>query len=191
MRKAAEKTRSSGTAPGRPRVLIAISRYNASVTEAMLEGAIEAYTDRFGAGESLEIVGVPGAFELTAAARAAAASGRFDGVVALGCIIRGETPHDQYIAHAVAEGLTGVTVSSGMPVAFGVLTVKNGAQARARAGGKKGNKGREAMGALLDTIEVVRVIETGEDSNEVAARGRVIPDKAAGRGKRGGAKGNR
>lgn len=191
MRKAVEKTKASGTASGMPRVLIAVSRYNASITDAMLEGAIEAYTDRFSAGESLEIVGVPGAFELTTAARAAAASGRFDGVVALGCIIRGETPHDQYIAHAVAQGLAGVTVSSGMPVAFGVLTVNNAAQARARAGGKKGNKGREAMEALLDTIEVVRVIETGEDSDEIAARGRVIPDKAARRGKRGDAKGNR
>ena len=176
---------------GPARVLVATSRYNASVTDAMLEGAIEAYTDRFGAGESLEIVGVSGAFELTAAARAAAASGRYDGVVALGCIIRGETAHDQYIAHAVAQGLTGVTVSSGMPIAFGVLTVNTATQARARAGGKKGNKGREAMEALLDTIEIVRVIETGEDSDEIAARGRVIPDKAAGRGKSGGAKGNR
>lgn len=179
MRKAGRNSRGGAKAGGAARVLIAVSRYNASVTDAMLEGAIEAYTDRFGAGESLEIVGVPGAFELTAAARAGAVCGRFDGVVALGCIIRGETPHDQYIASAVAEGLTAVSVSTGMPVAFGVLTVNNAAQARARAGGKKGNKGREAMEALLDTIEVVRVIETGKDVDEQITAERVIPDKAA------------
>lgn len=181
--------RSSGDAAAR--VLVAVSRYNASVTDAMLEGAIEAYTDRFHAGESLEIVAVPGAFELTAAARAGALSGRFDGVVALGCIIRGETSHDRYIASAVAHGLTSLTVGTGVPVAFGVLTVDTAAQARARAGGTKGNKGREAMEALLDTLEAVRAIQTGDAPGSPRSRVRTIPDKAAARGRSGSARGIR
>lgn len=169
----APKPRRRGT---NPRILIAVSRYNASITDRLLEGAVEAYTDHVRTGDSLEIVGVPGAFELTAAARAAAVSGRFDAVLALGCVIRGQTAHDQYIAHAIAQGLTAITVSTGIPIAFGVLTVNNAAQARARAGGPKGNKGREAMLALLDTVDLVRVIERGEESPEPTAR--TLPDKA-------------
>jgi 6,7-dimethyl-8-ribityllumazine synthase len=172
-------------------VLVVVSRYNASVTDAMLEGAIEAYTDRFHAGASLEIVAVPGAFELTAAARAGALSGRFDGVVALGCIIRGETSHDQYIASALAHGLTSLTIGTGVPVAFGVLTVDTAAQARARAGGKKGNKGREAMDALLDTLDAIRAIEAGEAPSGPRSRVRTIPDKAAARRGAGGVGGMR
>ncbi|MBL8762609.1 MAG: 6,7-dimethyl-8-ribityllumazine synthase [Phycisphaerae bacterium] len=183
-----------GSGGGAPRVLVAVSRYNASVTDALLEGAVEAYTDRVGRSGELEIVGVPGAFELTAAARAGAVCGRFDGVAALGCIIKGETSHDEYIAHAVAQGLTAITVSTGMPIGLGVLTVNIAAQARARAGGKKGNKGREAMEALLDTIELVRAIEAGEDEGVATSGGRAIPDKARGGGGRAvgrGVKGKR
>ncbi|MHC4588131.1 MAG: 6,7-dimethyl-8-ribityllumazine synthase, partial [Planctomycetota bacterium] len=110
-----------------------------------------------GARGDLRIVSAPGAFELVTACAALAARNDIDAVVAIGCVVSGETTHDQYIASAVAHGLTSVTVQTGIPVAFGVLTCQNMAQAEARAGGEKGNKGAEAMAAA---IESARMVET-------------------------------
>jgi 6,7-dimethyl-8-ribityllumazine synthase len=121
------------------------------------------------------VIEAPGSYELPALSLAAAARG-YDGVVALGCIIKGETIHDEVIAHAVAKGLIDVTMTTGVPVALGVLTVKTPRQAKERAGGKHGNKGQEAMTALLDTIRAVENIGTGgaesmDDRPDKAARG--------------------
>jgi 6,7-dimethyl-8-ribityllumazine synthase len=110
-------------------------------------------------------------------AHACASSGRYDGVIALGCLIRGETRHDRYIAEAVAHGLIGVTVQTGVPVAFGVLTVDHAKQAKARAGGTKGNKGGEAAAALLETILVKRSIAMGKTMS-VGEELESKPDKA-------------
>jgi 6,7-dimethyl-8-ribityllumazine synthase len=120
---------------------------------------------------------------------AAARTGRFDGIVALGCIIKGETSHDQHIAQAVAHGLTNVTLLTDVPVAFGVLTTNNAKQARERAGlGKdpSANKGHEAMTAVLDTITAARIIHHPELAAEIAAGGGLAPrpDKAARGGRR-------
>lgn len=162
-------------------MVIVVSRYNASVTDRLREGAVAEYSARFEGG-AVTVVEAPGSYELPALALAAARTGRFEGIVAIGCLIRGETSHDQHIASAVAHGLVDVTIATGVPVAFGVLTTNTAAQARARAGGAKGNKGQEAMAAVLDAIEQVRVLN-GLASG--GGRARPAPDKAASAGARG------
>src|SRR5262245_54810465 len=124
-----------------PPVAIVVSRYNATITDRLLEGARAAYAAAGGDAGALVIADAPGSFELPALALAAAKRARIRGVVALGCLIRGETRHDQYMAQAVAHGLVDVTMRTGIPVAFGVLTTENVEQAEARAGGAHGNKG--------------------------------------------------
>ncbi len=165
-------------------VAVVVSRYNGSITGKLLDGALAAYRDAGGDPAAVIVVDAPGAYELVALSNAAARTGRFAGVVALGCIIRGDTDHDRYIAGAVASGLAEVTVATGVPVAFGVLTVNTVRQARERAGGVHGNKGAEAMGALLSTIGAIRSLERGAAESGVG--GAALPDKAAGNGRMGG-----
>jgi len=153
-------TRSAPPSGGGPRVAIVVSRYNHSITGALLKGAL-GVCDR--AGARARVFPAPGSYELPALAHACAASGQYDGVVALGCLIRGETRHDRYIAEAVANGLVAVSVKTGVPVTFGVLTVDTPKQAKARAGGNKGNKGADAAGALLEALRVMRAIERSEE----------------------------
>jgi 6,7-dimethyl-8-ribityllumazine synthase len=153
-----------------PAICVVVSRYNATVTDRLLEGAVRAFGERIQGvdGAMVEVVGAPGAFELPAlclaAARAEDARGRarFDAVVALGCLIKGETIHDRVIADAVAQGLVNVTIVTGVPVTFGVLTVNTPEQALARAGGEEGNKGADAMHAALDAVEAVWGLENSE-----------------------------
>lgn len=157
-----------------PRVAIVVSRYNASVTSALLAGALRA-----GAARGVErpvVIEVPGSFELAIGCWTVARSGRFDGVVALGCLIRGQTRHDRVIAHAVAQGLVEAGLRTGVPVGFGLLTVNSARQARERAGGARGNKGADAMDAVLDTIESLRAFGSGAE-----ARLRARADKTRGK----------
>ena len=145
-------TTSNGQARiGPPRVAIVVSRYNATITDKLLEGARSTFAVHFPLS-NLEVIPSPGSFELPALALAAAKTGRFQGIVALGCLIKGETAHDRIIADAVAQGLIQVTIATGVPVTFGVLTTDTPEQALARAGGNHGNKGADAMSALLDTL---------------------------------------
>jgi 6,7-dimethyl-8-ribityllumazine synthase len=165
-----------------PTVAIIVSRYNASITDALVEGARAEYAARSDGSESPAVYDAPGTYELPALALAAAETGRYRGIVALGCLIRGETRHDRYIAESVAHGLMQVSLQTGVPVAFGVLTVESPKQARARAGGEKGNKGREAMAAVLDTLASMDAIRRGkppDDSARSTAAAR--PDKAGAR----------
>ncbi len=155
-------------------IAIIVSRYNATITDRLVEGAKEEYAARAGEAEALAVFEAPGAYELPALALAAAETGRYRGIVALGCLIRGETRHDRYIADAVAHGLMQVSLQTGVPVAFGLLTVESGKQARARAGGEKGNKGREAMSAVLETLASMEAIRRGEAVTAASTR----PDKA-------------
>ena len=129
-----------------------MSRYTESVTEPLLQGAIGAYVRAGGKEEDLVVLDAPGSFELPVLVAGAIRSGRCDGVVALGCIIRGETRHDRVLGHAVTQALLGLSTQSLVPVGLGVLTVESPEQALARAGGDKGNKGAEAMEAVLMTI---------------------------------------
>jgi 6,7-dimethyl-8-ribityllumazine synthase len=137
------------------RVAVLVSRYNELITGRLLEGALaccrEAGLDR----DDVDIAWVPGAFELGAAASAAARTGRYACVVALGAVIRGDTPHFEYVAGEAARGLNAVAVEHALPVAFGVLTVDTMEQATARAGGSAGNKGYEAAAAALMTADVI------------------------------------
>ncbi len=128
-----------------------VARFNGVITEKLLSGACEALT-KTGA-ESHRVFHVPGAFELAFAAKKLAGSGDFDAIIALGCVIRGETPHFDYVAAESARGLQQVALETGVPVAFGVLTTDNLAQAEARAGGSAGNKGFDAA---MTAIEMAR-----------------------------------
>lgn len=142
-------------------MLVVVSRYNDSITSRLLDGAREQYARAGGDPSRLAVAEAPGAYELPSLAMAGASSGAWAGVVALGCLIRGETRHDRYIAEAVAHGLMTVSLVTGIPVAFGVLTTENPAQARARAGGSKGNKGAEAMAAVLESIFAADSLRSG------------------------------
>jgi 6,7-dimethyl-8-ribityllumazine synthase len=156
-------------APSLHRVAVIVSRYNGSITGKLLEGARSEYRARGGEEAGLSVYEAPGAYELPALALAAAETGRYRGVVALGCLIKGETRHDRYIAEAVAHGLMQVMLQTGVPVAFGVLTVDSPKQARARSGGEHGNKGREAMAAVLETIATGEAIGAGRGMVVVSA----------------------
>jgi 6,7-dimethyl-8-ribityllumazine synthase len=136
------------------RIAIVASAYHADVTGALREGAAAALKARGGTLVVAETA--PGAFELPMVAQAVAARDDVDAVVALGCVLTGETSHDRYISDAVAHGLMHVALRHGVPVTFGVLTCVTIEQARARAGGTKGNKGSEAMDAAIDAALAVR-----------------------------------
>lgn len=136
------------------RVAVVASSYHADVTGALRDGAAAALAAR---GGSLAVEeSAPGAFELPMVAQAVAARGDVDAVVALGCVLTGETSHDRYISDAVAHGLMQVALRHSVPVTFGVLTCVTIEQARARAGGSKGNKGGEAMDAAIDAALAMR-----------------------------------
>ncbi len=141
------------TSPFAPRIAVVVSRYNASVTDRLLAGAI-GEADRRGPCV-VDIWHAPGAFELPTLADRALTGGRYAGAVTLGCIIRGATSHDQHIAVAVTQGVMQVSLKHGRPVTLGVLTVNTPEQASERAGGVHGNKGTDAMGALLDVLGVI------------------------------------
>jgi 6,7-dimethyl-8-ribityllumazine synthase len=132
------------------RIGLVVSRYHGFVTERLERGAIEALKAAGAADDRLAVLRVPGAFEIPQAARRAADSGAFDALVCLGCLIRGATPHFDYIASAVAHGLTDVASATGVPVAFGVLTTNSAEEALERAGDGPSNKGWEAAQAAVE-----------------------------------------
>jgi 6,7-dimethyl-8-ribityllumazine synthase len=144
----------SGRSDGR-RVAIVVARFNDFVTERLRAGALAALQRAGVAAADMTTVRVPGAFEIPIAAQRAAQSGRFDAVVCLGCLIRGETPHFEYISSAVAHGITAAAAATGVPMAFGVLTTNSAEEALARAGDGPGNKGYEAATAALEMADVV------------------------------------
>lgn len=143
------------------RVALIVSRYNPAVTGAMREGAARAFVDAGGSADGLVVVTAPGAFELAAIAGAALRSGGYDAAVCLGCIIKGETRHDEVIGDAVAVALAGLSSETGKPAAFGVLTVDDQSQALARAAGERGNKGAEAMNAAIEAAASIRTLTNG------------------------------
>jgi 6,7-dimethyl-8-ribityllumazine synthase len=137
------------------RVAILVSRYNELITSRLLEGALACCTEAGIARSDVDVVWVPGAFELPVAAAAAAGTRRYACLVALGAVIRGDTPHFEYVAGEAARGLNAVAVQHGLPVGFGVLTVDTMQQAVDRAGGSAGNKGHEAAAAALQAADVI------------------------------------
>jgi 6,7-dimethyl-8-ribityllumazine synthase len=135
------------------RIAVVVSKYHDFVTDRLQAGALGALAAA-GAGD-VTVVRVPGAFEVPIAAQRAAATGRYDAVVCLGCVIRGATPHFEYIASAVAHGVTAAAAATGVPMAFGVLTTNSVEEAIERAGEGAGNKGREAALAAIEMAAVV------------------------------------
>jgi 6,7-dimethyl-8-ribityllumazine synthase len=138
------------------RFAVIVSRFNEAVTESLRDAATAALTEAGAA--AVQVFPVPGAFEIPQAARAAAESGRFDAIVCLGCIIRGETPHFEYIASAVAHGIMEAAGDTGVPMAFGVLTTDTAEQAAARSGPGADNKGREAAAAAIEMAALYRTL---------------------------------
>ena len=137
------------------RVVIIAARFNAALVDRLIAGASQAWRDHGGEASRLLVERVPGAFELPLAAKMFAASGGVDAVVALGCVIRGDTPHFDYVAGECARGLMDAGLTTGVPVIFGVLTTENQAQAEERADLARMNKGRESMEAALEMIELL------------------------------------
>jgi 6,7-dimethyl-8-ribityllumazine synthase len=141
------------------RIALLVSRFNSFVVESLLEGAIDTLK-RHGADErDLEIVRVPGAYEMPIAAQRLAASKRFDAIIALGAVIRGGTPHFEYVAGECTKGLSTVSLKFDIPIAFGVLTVDSIEQAIERAGTKAGNKGGEAAMSTIEMINLLRGLD--------------------------------
>ena len=137
------------------RFAIVVSKYNDFVTERLQAGALAALAAAGVSSGDITVVRVPGAFEIPIAAQHAARSGRYDAVVCLGCLIRGGTPHFEYIASAVSQGLTTAAGASGVPMTFGVLTTNSVEEAVERAGEGLSNKGWEAAAAAIEMAAVV------------------------------------
>jgi 6,7-dimethyl-8-ribityllumazine synthase len=150
------KTTEGDLSDARGRFAIVASRFNSLVVERLLSGAVGALRQHGVADENLHIVWVPGAFEIPLAVRQLAAGGGVDGIVALGCVIRGATPHFEYVAGTCADSLARVQTEYGVPVGFGVLTVEHLEQALERAGSKGGNKGVDAALAVLEMASLAR-----------------------------------
>jgi len=138
------------------RFAVIASRFNDHITSALRDGAQAALREAGAADTDIELLVVPGAFELPQAARAAAETGRFDAIITVGCVIRGATPHFEYIAAAATHGVMAAAGETGVPIAFGVLTTDTEAQAEERAGPGPDNKGREAAAAAIEMAILFR-----------------------------------
>ncbi len=141
------------------RVAVLAARFHAEITDRLVQGALDALREHGAADEDVHVIRVPGAWELPQTAARAVEANRFDAIVALGCVIRGETPHFDFVCEEATLGLGAVARASNIPVLFGVLTTDDATQARARAGEGKDNKGYEAALAALEMIAVYRALE--------------------------------
>ncbi len=135
---------------------ILCARFNAEITERLLDGALEALQRSGASTTNVEVMRVPGSWELPIAAQACAVSRKYHAIVALGAVIRGDTPHFDYVAGETARGLMAVQLETGVPVAFGVLTTNTIEQAADRAGGKDGNKGYDAALTAIEMANLLR-----------------------------------
>jgi 6,7-dimethyl-8-ribityllumazine synthase len=141
------------------RFAIVVARFNTAITAALLEGAVATLTEHGVADDHVSVVQVPGAFEIPITAKRLAASGRYEAIIALGAVVRGGTPHFEYVAGECARGVSRVALDENVPVIFGVLTTDTDGQARDRAGGKDGNKGSEAAHAGLEMVSLLRRLQ--------------------------------
>lgn len=147
-------------APQDARFAIVWSRFNRPIVSRLLEGASDCLTEHGVPAASVHVAEVPGAWELCHAARQLARSGRYDAIVALGAVIRGGTPHFDYVCDAATQGLLRVMLDTGVPIAFGVLTTDDEQQAADRAGGSHGNKGRDAALTAIEMVLFDRKLES-------------------------------
>lgn len=145
----------SGTPRGQGRrCAVLVSRFNENITQKLLEGALDALVRHGVPFDDVDVFWVPGAWELPAIARRAAATERYDAIIALGAVVRGETPHFEYVAGEASRGLSTASADFDVPIAFGLLTCDTMAQAEARAGGEHGNKGWDAAMTALEMADL-------------------------------------
>lgn len=137
---------------------IIVSRFNSFICDRLVEGALDTLIRHGAADDNIDIVRVPGAFEIPMAAKKLAASGRYDALVCLGAVIRGSTPHFDYVCAEVSKGVASVSLDSGLPVAFGVITTDSIEQAIERAGTKAGNKGVDAAMTAIEMVNLFKKI---------------------------------
>ena len=153
------KTIEGGLTVSNARFCIVVARWNSFVVDSLEAGAIDTLK-RHGADESdIAVVRVPGAFEMPLALEKIAATGDYDGIIALGAVIRGGTPHFEYVAGECVKGMAQVTLSHGVPIAFGVLTVDTIEQAIERSGTKAGNKGAEAAASTIEMVNLLSSLD--------------------------------
>lgn len=138
------------------RFAVVVSRFNDFIGSRLVEGAMDALVRHGAAQDQVTLVKVPGAFEIPLAAKKLADTGRYDAVICLGAVIRGATPHFEYVAAEVSKGIANVALDTGVPITFGVLTTDNLEQAIERAGSKSGNKGWEAATAALEMVNLFK-----------------------------------
>lgn len=166
------KVRSGGSSGSGARGLrfgVAVAEFNDFVTDRLLQGALEAFADAGVDSKQIEIVKVPGSFELPIAAKKMAATGRFDALICIGCVIRGETSHYDYVCSETARGIQLAQLDTGVPVGFCVLTCDTKEQALARAGGKDTNKGYAAALGAIDMARLSRKYSTDSRTTPTSA----------------------
>jgi 6,7-dimethyl-8-ribityllumazine synthase len=137
---------------------IIVSRFNSFISDRLLEGALDTLNRHGADSDSIQIVKVPGAFEIPLTAKKMAASGKYDAVICLGAVIRGGTPHFEYVSSEVTKGIALVSLETGLPVSFGVLTTDSVEQAIERAGTKAGNKGVEATMSAIEMVNLLGAV---------------------------------
>jgi len=138
------------------RLGIVVSRFNSIITERLVAGALDAITRNGGSLDNVDVVKVPGAFELPLVAKQLALSKKYDAIICLGAIIKGDTPHFEFISNETAKGIASVMLESGTPLSFGVITAENLEQAIVRAGAKSGNKGEEAAQSAIEMANLLK-----------------------------------
>ena len=143
------------------KLAIVVARFNSFITERLLEGAMDAFLRTGGSRENIQLVRVPGSWEMPVVAAELARQKRHDAIVCLGAIIRGETPHFDYVAGNSASGLARVAAETGVPIAFGVLTTNTVDQAMDRAGAKSGNKGFDAVMTAIEMANLLKLLRDG------------------------------
>ena len=153
------KTIEGGLTVSNARFCIVVARWNSFVVDSLESGAIDTLKRHGVSDKEITIVRVPGAFEMPLALDKVAATGKYDGIIALGAVIRGGTPHFEYVAGECVKGMAQVTLNHGIPVAFGVLTVDTIEQAIERAGTKAGNKGAEAAESTIEMVNLLKAID--------------------------------
>lgn len=134
---------------------VVVSRFNQGITQSLLEGSLRVFKKHGIAESSVKVVWVPGAFEIPLAALKLARSKKYAAVVCLGCVLKGETDHNKYIAEAAAQGIMDVSLQTGIPIAFGILTPDSLEQARERSGNGSANKGEESAEAVLEMVRTL------------------------------------
>ena len=152
------KTIEGGLVAGDARFGIVCARFNSFIVDSLLKGALDSLTRHGAKEENIQVVKVPGAFEMPIVAKKMAENGGYDAIIALGAVIRGGTPHFEYVAGECTKGLAQVSSQYSIPVTFGVLTVDSIEQAIERAGTKAGNKGEEAALSAIETVNVLRAL---------------------------------